>query len=121
MQDKPVWHGFVPETIQELYSAGHVHGMFDSACLSLDISGFTKMSSALNKAGKQGAETISGILNACFTAIIGEITLQHGFVCFFAGDAIMAIFTGEDKLHRVKAAAKAVCAFFTEHGKLHTA
>ena len=121
MHDKTTWHGFIPEKIKELHKAGHSRGTIDAACLSLDISGFTSMSSALNKLGKQGAETISSVLNACFDIIIGEVTVQGGTVCFFAGDAIMAVFSGKDKSSRAMTAARRIGSFFSKHGNMDTA
>jgi len=63
-----------------------------AAVLFADISGFTPMSEALARAGRQGAEEMNQHLNATFSATIAQVTLYGGQVAAFGGDAILAFF-----------------------------
>ncbi|HEX9369482.1 MAG TPA: adenylate/guanylate cyclase domain-containing protein, partial [Roseiflexaceae bacterium] len=65
---------------------------FRAIALFADISGFTAMSEALSKAGRAGAEELTGILNGYFAPMIELIESYGGIVGKFGGDALTALF-----------------------------
>jgi class 3 adenylate cyclase/tetratricopeptide (TPR) repeat protein len=82
----------VPRLILSQDTTREHNGTFTGAVLYIDMSGFTKLTTALMHHGDEGAETLSGILNGLFEPIIGEIEGAGGFVSTFAGDAATAVF-----------------------------
>jgi class 3 adenylate cyclase/tetratricopeptide (TPR) repeat protein len=68
----------------------------------VDISGFTAMSERLSNLGKAGAEEVTGIMNATFSALLEEAYGQGGSLLKFGGDALLLLFTGES--HAARAA-----------------
>jgi len=63
-----------------------------AALLFADVSGFTAMSERLARLGKQGAEELTRILNAYFTAMIDLVHSYGGQVIKFGGDALTCAF-----------------------------
>ncbi len=90
----------IPHFIQEQFQAGVSTGTLNGFALFVDLSGFTKLTQALLKEGKVGAERLSDILNAIFEPMVGLVYGQGGFIPHFAGDAYFGIFptnvTGEE-------------------------
>lgn len=89
---------FVPSFLVRQILAGSppVAGKIASAqaaVLFADISGFTPMSEALARTGRQGAEEMNQHLNSTFSATIACITAHNGEVAAFGGDAILAFFS----------------------------
>lgn len=82
----------IPDFILNARETGITKGNFRSCCMFIDISGFTKMTNRLIKYQKDGAETISNIIDEVFSHSIDEVYKAGGFVSSFAGDAFMAIF-----------------------------
>src|SRR4051812_17997514 len=74
--------------------------------LFADISGFTPLTEALARAlgPQRGAEELSGLLNAVYTALIAAVHVQRGSVVSFSGDAITCWFAGDDGARAVAAA-----------------
>ncbi len=68
-----------------------------------DVTGFTAMSEALAKAGKEGAEMMAHILNRFFERMISLAAEWGGIQMKFGGDAMLLYFHGED--HATRAAA----------------
>jgi len=66
----------------------------NGALLFADISGFTRMSESLARLGKEGAEELTRVLNAYFTAMIDLARGYGGQVIKFGGDAITCAFMG---------------------------
>jgi len=64
----------------------------EAVVLFADISGFTPMSEALSRVGRQGAEQMNQHLNTTFSATIARIAAYGGEVAAFGGDAILAFF-----------------------------
>lgn len=72
---------------------GRVRGTYwNGSVLFADLSGFTALSGTLSALGKQGAEEISAIINALFTALVEEIHRCRGGLLKFGGDALTAFF-----------------------------
>jgi len=82
----------VPRLILSQDTTREHHGTLTGAVLYIDMSGFTKLTTALMHHGDEGAETLSGIFNGLFEPIIAEIEEAGGFVSTFAGDAATAVF-----------------------------
>ena len=70
-----------------------------------DISGFTRMSERLAESGKEGAETLTNIINRYFHRML-DIAAEHGGTNVkFGGDALLLLFSGENHAARAVSAA----------------
>jgi class 3 adenylate cyclase/tetratricopeptide (TPR) repeat protein len=69
-----------------------------------DVSGFTAMSERLAKAGKEGAEWLTDIINWYFGRMLDIASGCGGTTLTFGGDAILLLFYGEDHERRAIAA-----------------
>jgi class 3 adenylate cyclase/tetratricopeptide (TPR) repeat protein len=78
--------------------------------LFADISGFTAMSERLSARGRAGAEEITHIVNAYFTAMVSILHQNGGALIKFGGDALLGLFEGraEDTGGQAQAARHAV-------------
>ncbi len=85
---------FVPRKLLELKPDIHFDS-FAGAFMVTDISGFTRMSEALTKIGREGAEELTKMINFYFVSLIDNIYEHGGYIYRFGGDAIYAVF--EDK------------------------
>lgn len=65
---------------------------FEAVALFADVSGFTAISEALGKTGKQGTEELTRILNSYFDPMIDLIQSYGGIIGKFGGDAMTALF-----------------------------
>lgn len=83
---------FVPELLLRWIADGVTEKRFTAAVAFADVSGFTAMSEKLAAIGKEGAETLTGILNSYFSTMIGQIHARGGFVGKFGGDAMTIFF-----------------------------
>ncbi len=64
--------------------------------LFIDISGFTAMSERLTALGREGAETLTTVVNDFFGSM-NEISIHHGGdLIMFGGDAMLLLFDGVD-------------------------
>ena len=70
-----------------------------------DVSGFTAMSESLAKAGKEGAESLTDIINSFFGDMLGIASEYGGDTMTFGGDAVLLLFRGEGHARRACAAA----------------
>lgn len=70
------------------------HMTVDGSMLSADISGFTALSERLARKGREGAEELTALINACFTALIDTAASFGGEVIKFGGDALLVLFRG---------------------------
>ncbi|MBK9051172.1 MAG: hypothetical protein IPL78_09710 [Chloroflexi bacterium] len=77
----------VPQFIDERFAVGQHEGSLDAVTLFMDMSGFTAMTQAFMQRGRDGAETLSTILNKIFPPIVQAVYEQKGFITGFAGDA----------------------------------
>ena len=73
-----------------------------------DVSGFTRLSERLARRGKEGAEQLVDVINACFSALLAEAYGRGGSLLKFGGDAMLLLFYDQegDQEH----AARACCA-----------
>ena len=69
----------------------------DAVLLFADVSGFTAMSESLAGLGKEGAEELTRILNAYFSAMIDLVRGYGGQVIDFGGDSITCAFMSDQK------------------------
>lgn len=103
---------FLPVPLLKWITEGIEEKRFPAVVAFADVSGFTAMSETLAKIGKEGAETLTGILNHYFTAMIDRIGRGGGFVGKFGGDAMTIFFPAENERELpevVKTAIAACC------------
>jgi class 3 adenylate cyclase/tetratricopeptide (TPR) repeat protein len=92
---------FVPRYIRDYLASRsdpptEFHGEpVEGALMFADISGFTKLSKLLADRGPEGAEQLNQMLNLFYGQLVGMIYEHGGDVVGFAGDAAIAIWTGE--------------------------
>jgi class 3 adenylate cyclase/tetratricopeptide (TPR) repeat protein len=90
---------YVPRVLRS-WPDGARHLEVEGTLVSADLSGFTALSERLAALGREGAEELTTLLNACFTGMI-EIIEQHGGdVLKFGGDALLILFRGEGHADR---------------------
>jgi len=104
----------IPQFILRTDQEADQHGTLEGPALFLDISGFTQLTSALMEHGDDGAEVLSGIINTLFDPLIKEIDETGGFISTFAGDALTAVFPGQE-IDRVAHAAQRMQRIFDEN------
>ncbi|HET7089899.1 MAG TPA: adenylate/guanylate cyclase domain-containing protein, partial [Anaerolineae bacterium] len=76
---------------------GRTHGAFlSSTVLFADVSGFTAMSERLAALGREGAETLTGVINDYFTTMSDIAAQLGGDLMLFGGDAMLLLFDGAD-------------------------
>jgi class 3 adenylate cyclase/tetratricopeptide (TPR) repeat protein len=73
----------------------------EGSLLFADISGFTKLSEALARRGKVGAELMRDALNDVFTALLDDAYDYGAGLIKWGGDALLLLFDGAD--HEVRA------------------
>jgi class 3 adenylate cyclase/tetratricopeptide (TPR) repeat protein len=78
----------------------------DATLVFVDISGFTRLSERLARAGTIGAEELTDTITACFTALLAIAYAEDGSLLKFGGDALLLLFTGDE--HPTRAARAAV-------------
>jgi class 3 adenylate cyclase len=80
----------------------------DASVLFADVSGFTRLSEKLARRGKEGAERLTDVINACFTALLAEAYENGASLIKFGGDAMLLWFDGDDHSGRACTAAVAM-------------
>ncbi len=78
---------------------------FEGTLVFADISGFTDLTEALAKRGREGAEEIAGVVDAAFAELIRRAYAYHADLLKFGGDAVLLLFRGDDHAQRAAAAA----------------
>ncbi len=73
-----------------------------------DVSGFTRLSERLARAGKEGAEQLTDAINTCFSALLADAYEMGASLIKFGGDALLLWFDGEDHAARACTAAVAM-------------
>jgi class 3 adenylate cyclase/tetratricopeptide (TPR) repeat protein len=71
----------------------------------VDISGFTAMSERLSNVGRAGAEEVTEVMNATFSALLDVAYAQGGGLLKFGGDALLLLYEGDDHAARAARAA----------------
>ena len=74
-----------------------------------DVSGFTRLSERLARRGKEGAEQLVDVINACFSALLAEAYGRGGSLVKFGGDAMLLLFYDQegDQQHAARACSAA--------------
>ncbi len=98
---------YLVEQIVHEPQPGRVRGEFrHGAVMFADVSGFTAMSEKLSALGKEGAEEITGIVNAYFETMLALSDEYGGDLLKFGGDALLLFFEGADGAHRALTTAR---------------
>ncbi len=71
--------------------------MVDCTMVFADVSGFTRLSERLARRGKEGAEQLVDVINACFTALLAEAYGRGGSLVKFGGDAMALLFYDQQR------------------------
>ena len=81
----------------------------DCTIVFADVSGFTRLSERLARGGKEGAEQLVDVINACFTALLAEAYGRGGSLLKFGGDAMVLLFDDQkgDQQHALRACCSA--------------
>ncbi|MGZ4332593.1 MAG: adenylate/guanylate cyclase domain-containing protein, partial [Solirubrobacteraceae bacterium] len=74
----------------------------------VDVSGFTRLSERLARAGQEGAEQLVDVINACFTDLLADAYGRGGSLVKFGGDAMLLLFYDEGHTQRACDAAAAM-------------
>src|SRR5690349_22050979 len=77
----------------------------DGTLAFVDISGFTAMSEKLSSSGRAGAEEVTEVMNATFSALLEVAYGEGGGLLKFGGDALLLLYEGEDHAPRAARAA----------------
>src|ERR1700746_1585336 len=95
---------FVPRlTIEWLRSSPELRWLEGDGTLAfVDISGFTAMSEQRSSLGRAGAEEVTDVMNATFSALLEEAYALGGGLLKFGGDALLLLYQGDD--HGARAA-----------------
>jgi class 3 adenylate cyclase/tetratricopeptide (TPR) repeat protein len=98
---------FVPRlTIEWLRSSPELRWLeVDGTLAFVDISGFTAMSEQLSSLGRAGAEEVTDVMNATFSALLEEAYALGGGLLKFGGDALLLLYQGDDHAARAARAA----------------
>lgn len=88
--------------------------------MSADISGFTALSERLARAGREGAEEITAIIDETFERLLLIARDHGGALLKFGGDALLLRFNGDGHASRAAAAAWAMQAAMTKLGDVST-
>ena len=98
---------FVPRlTIEWLRSSPDLSWLeVDGTLAFIDISGFTAMSEQLSGRGKAGAEEVTDVMNATFSALLDVAYAEGGGLLKFGGDALLLLYDGDDHAARAARAA----------------
>jgi class 3 adenylate cyclase/tetratricopeptide (TPR) repeat protein len=91
----------------------------DGSLLFADISGFTKLSEALAKRGKVGAELMRDALNGVFIALLDDAYDYGASLIKWGGDAILLLFDEHDHEARACRAAWEMQKTLDRVGRLH--
>jgi class 3 adenylate cyclase len=86
--------------------------------LFADISGFTRLSERLARAGKEGAEHLVDAINGCFSALLADAYTRGGSLLKFGGDAMLLWFDGDGHALRACASAAAMRRTLRDVGRI---
>jgi class 3 adenylate cyclase/tetratricopeptide (TPR) repeat protein len=81
---------------------------YEGTLVFADISGFTDLTEALAKRGREGAEEIADVVDAAFAELIRRAYAHHADLLKFGGDAVLLLFRGENHGQRAGSAAVAM-------------
>ncbi|MFL5955434.1 MAG: tetratricopeptide repeat protein [Gaiellaceae bacterium] len=89
----------------------------DGTLVSVDLSGFTRLSERLQAKGRAGAEELVLAVSGVFEGLIGVCERHGGDVLKFRGDALLLFFSGEGHERRACLAASQMQWLIGETGK----
>ena len=96
------------------------HMQVEGTLVFVDISGFTRLTERLARKGKVGAEEMSDLLDATFSALLARARDQAADLVKWGGDAVLLLFPGSDHAARACRAAFDMRATLREVGTLTT-
>ena len=76
----------IPDFIHKQYWANRFKGQFSAVAMFVDLSGFTSLTEALMQYHRDGAETLTDILNNVFNPVVAQIRIKAFFP--FEGEAL---------------------------------
>src|SRR5579872_2492435 len=90
------FHPYLPRLVLDWARDGRPPGALevDGSLVSLDVSGFTRLSEQLQTKGRAGAEELVLLVSGVFQGLIGIAERHGGDVLKFRGDALLVLFTG---------------------------
>jgi class 3 adenylate cyclase/tetratricopeptide (TPR) repeat protein len=93
---------YVPRVLlrQLAESPGERVQLVEGTMVFADVSGFTRLSEALARKGREGAERLSDTISSCFSALLTIPYANGGSLIKFGGDAMLLLFEGEDHVAR---------------------
>jgi class 3 adenylate cyclase/tetratricopeptide (TPR) repeat protein len=111
---------YVPRILQQhLVDAPDARGWTaEGTAVFVDVSGFTALSEALAKKGREGAEQITDVIGRVFEAMLGVAYENGGSLLKFGGDALLLWFDGEGHAPHGARAAIRMRAVLAEVGKI---
>ena len=96
------------------------HMQVDGTLAFVDISGFTRLTERLARKGNVGAEEMSDLLNATFSALLADAREQAADLVKWGGDAVLLLFAGAGHAARACRAAHDMRATLRAVGRLAT-
>jgi class 3 adenylate cyclase/tetratricopeptide (TPR) repeat protein len=98
---------FVPRiTVEWLQDTPELRWLERDGTISfVDISGFTAMSERLSNIGRAGAEEVTDVMNATFSALLDVAYAEGGGLLKFGGDALLLLYDGDGHAARAARAA----------------
>src|SRR5215470_11324588 len=92
----------------------------DATVVFADISGFTRLSERLARAGQEGAEELSETIGGCLSSLLAIAHADGGELLKLGVDALLLMFDGEGHAARACDAALGMRQGLREVGRLHT-
>ena len=96
------------------------HMRVEGSLALVDISGFTQLTERLARQGRAGAEELSDLLDATFSALLREAQEEGGDLVKWGGDAVLLLFSGGGHAPRACRAAWSMRAALRSLGPLRT-
>lgn len=113
---------YVPELLRS-WSPTHGderHMQVEGSLAFVDISGFTTLTERLARKGNVGAEEMSDLLDATFSALLADARALGADLVKWGGDAVLLLFAGPAHAERACAAAYDMRATLRRVGRLST-
>jgi class 3 adenylate cyclase/tetratricopeptide (TPR) repeat protein len=114
-------HAYVPRLAIEWLQQrpDDVRHAIDGSLAFVDISGFTKLTERLARAGRVGAEELSDILDTTFGALLTAARSDGADLVKWGGDAVLLLFRGPDHAPHATHAAYRMRAILRSAGRTH--
>jgi class 3 adenylate cyclase/tetratricopeptide (TPR) repeat protein len=95
------------------------HLAVDGSLAFVDISGFTKLTERLARAGRAGSEEISDLLDSTFGALLAAARTDGADLVKYGGDAVLLLFRGNDHAMHASRAASQMRRVLRDVGHIH--